>query len=375
MTDPSDTPASGADEANWEAVARFLAGECSPAEAEALRGWVGAAPERARMVAGLEAALGKTDYAPPAGLDVESALHKVRARLHTDSVIPISAARSRRAAEIAGAAQQPAADVVAAPSGSSPRRTMGWSWYAPRVAAALLLVAGSAWFLRSRPAGTGSAERTVATAIGQRQAIALPDGSSAILGPSSELVIVAGYAEGTRTVRLKGEALFTVSHDAAHPFAVETQGTRITDVGTEFSVSSDAETGVTVAVREGAVELRKSADGAPAQLNKGDRAVVGRDASAMIVRGGASDDDFAFTRGALVFRDSPIAEVVADVRRWYGVEIVPGTVAMSSSHVTATFSNESRAEALNVIALALGAVVEMRGDSALLRPRILRPPR
>jgi transmembrane sensor len=123
------------------------------------------------------------------------------------------------------------------------------------------------------------------------------------------------------------------------------------------------------------VELRKSADGAPAQLNKGDRAVVGRDASAMIVRGGASDDDFAFTRGALVFRDSPIAEVVADVRRWYGVEIVPGTVAMSSSHVTATFSNESRAEALNVIALALGAVVEMRGDSALLRPRILRPPR
>jgi transmembrane sensor len=211
--------------------------------------------------------------------------------------------------------------------------------------------------------------------VGQRQTVALPDGSSAILGPSSELVIGAGYADGARTVRLRGKALFTVKHDGAHPFAVEAQRARITDIGTEFSVTSDVDNGVTVAVREGAVELRTSADGAPSLLRPGDRAVVGRDAGATIVRGGASDDDFAFTRGALVFRDSPIAQVVAEVRRWYGVELVPGTVAMSSRHVTATFSNESRAEALQVIALALGADVEMRGDSALLRPRILRPPR
>lgn len=382
MTDHPDTPSSGADATHWEAIARFLAGECTPAEADALRGWVAAAPGRARLVAGLEAALsgdtGRREYPTPAGLDVESALAKVHARMRADAVTPISAAPSRRAAEAAAPASvTEAADVVATLNAST--RTAAaprWTRYAPRVAAAaLLMVVGNAWFLRTRAPNAVSAERTVATTVGQRQTISLADGSQVTLGPSSELVIAAGYAEGARTVRLTGEGLFTVKHDASHPFAVEAQGTRITDIGTEFSVSSDAEVGVTVSVREGAVELRKSADGAPAQLAKGDRAVVSKDATASIVRGGASDDDFAFARGALVFRDSPIAEVVADVRRWYGVEIVPGTVAMGASHVTATFKNESRAEALNVIALALGAVVEMRGDSALLRPRILRPPR
>jgi transmembrane sensor len=366
MTDHPRTPDSGADEAHWEALARFLAGESSPEEGVRMRAWIAEPPERSSMVMGLSALSGMTDFAAAAAIDTEGALAKVHARMRRDAVTPLPLRP----------VSAPVTSSVAA-TARTVRAESRWRRWVPQLAAATLLVAaGTAWFVTDRGVSTaGSAQREFASAVGGTRTVDLPDGSRVVLGPSSRLVMGAGFAEGKRAVTLEGVGLFTVTHDERHPFTVETQGTRIIDVGTEFSVRSDNGYGVHVAVREGAVEVRRSEHGAPALLQKGDRAVIGTNDLATIQRGAVSDDDFDFARGALVFRDATIARVVADVRRWYGVEIVPGTQAMAGRHVTASFSTESREEALNVIALALGAVVEMRGDSALLRPRILRPPR
>jgi transmembrane sensor len=84
-------------------------------------------------------------------------------------------------------------------------------------------------------------------------------------------------------------------------------------------------------------------------------------------RGGASDDDLAWTLGRLVFRDAPIPELAADLERWYGVQLRVTDSALARRHFTGTFSTEPPDSVLKVIGLALGARVEQRGDTAYLR--------
>jgi transmembrane sensor len=73
-------------------------------------------------------------------------------------------------------------------------------------------------------------------------------------------------------------------------------------------------------------------------------------------------------RGQLVFREAPLAEVVASLRRWYGIELRVADTSLGSRHLTATFSSEPPDRVLEVIRLVLGADIERRGDTAIVRP-------
>ena len=66
---------------NWEAVARYLAGE-SPAEEQArVQRWLSDNPADARVITALDDALGRLTLGPDAekGIDVDAALAKVKA--------------------------------------------------------------------------------------------------------------------------------------------------------------------------------------------------------------------------------------------------------------------------------------------------------
>ena len=84
--------------------------------------------------------------------------------------------------------------------------------------------------------------------------------------------------------------------------------------------------------------------------------------------GAANDEDEAWTRGQLVFRDSPLSEVSADLRRWYGIDLRVADTSLTGRHLSATFvMKDPRDHVLKVIALSLGADIELRGDTAVLR--------
>ena len=67
-------------DAEWEELARFLAGESSPEEQRRLRARLARDPERAALVQALDAALTPPDEAPLAAEEVERALASVMAR-------------------------------------------------------------------------------------------------------------------------------------------------------------------------------------------------------------------------------------------------------------------------------------------------------
>jgi len=170
-------------------------------------------------------------------------------------------------------------------------------------------------------------------------------------------------------VILRGEAYFDVRHDAARPFVVRTPTAEVRDLGTTFSVNSGGSTGSRVVVTSGSVSLRpRLAGGEAAVLRAGDRGSVSAAGELRVERGTATDDDVAWTRGRLVFRDAPLPEVAEELRRWYGITLVVRDPELARRHLTATFGTETADEAVRVVAAALGGQLVRRGDTAAVVP-------
>ena len=313
---------------DWDKLGRYLAGESSPEEAAAIRRWLEEHPSDAKAIAALDSAARNAAAAPT--VDVEAALRKVKTRMR---------------------AAPPTRSVT-----HSLRR-----YGALAAAAAVLLVAGvlvARRVPRSRP--TVIAARTYTTHVGERRDYLLSDGTQVTLGPASRLIV------RSRTAELFGEAYFSVVHDAARPFVVRAGDATIRDVGTEFTVHSDSGEAVRVVVSEGAVQLARGRDSVT--LVRGDVGIVAPDGRVAASRGAATDDDLAWTLGRLVFRNAPVAELAADLRRWYGVELRVSDSSLLRRHFTGSFAKEPATQVVDVIALALGAHVERRGDTAFVRP-------
>lgn len=83
-----------------------------------------------------------------------------------------------------------------------------------------------------------TAERTYATAIGERKIVTLADGSRIELNTDTSLRL-SKDAKGRHVSLVKGEAFFEIAHDTAVPFVVEAGSYRVVDLGTQFSVRRD----------------------------------------------------------------------------------------------------------------------------------------
>jgi transmembrane sensor len=327
---------------DWDRIARYLAGEAEPREAESTRRWLEADAERLAMVNALQAALVNVSREESRKPDVESALRKVKSRFGHTKPLSLSA-------------------------GSGPD-DQGWM-FTPylKAAAVLLVLAGGAFFWRDVSGSADSSHpRTFATTVGERRQFRLADGTGVVLGPGSRLIVEPRSSD--RSVSLQGDGYFAVAHDASHPFTVKVGSVKLQDIGTAFSIQTDEDGGIRVAVASGSVALgpREAGRASAEVLRAKDRATIKPGGLVGIERLAVSDDDLAWVQGRLVFRDTPVIQVGAELSRWYGVRLRLADSTLSNLHLTASFSGESVDRVLNVIALSLGARIEREGNVATL---------
>lgn len=340
---------------DWEALARHISGESSPEETARIEAVLIERPQERELLAALDRAMSVMAADVPADLNVEGALGRVKAKF--DAAAP-------PALKVHSNSRRSGAPTV------RPR----WRVPVPAMAAAALLAIGVAsWLtLRDRPVpqAVEPAPRFLATGVGVRDSLQLPDGSRVVLGPLSSVTVARGYGDDSRAVEIRGDAWFDVIHDESKPFTVRAGDATIVDVGTKFAVRSDAPEGVTVSVAEGAVSLRavNTAAHQGVVLQAGDNGLVKSGGQVVTRRGAANPDDVAWLKGSLVFREAPVEEVKASMRRWYGLEVRFADSSLASRHITATFNGESPERVLEVLELVLGADIERRGDTAIVRP-------
>ena len=356
LNDPT-TPDRSEPSVDWEALARYLAGESSAAESEQIARWLEEHKADAALLNALDNALANLALSDIPDVDVEGALSSVVAR--------------RDAAVAAG-------DVIPLRNSGvqhRPRKTaLIWRAVTFLAAAAAVVVAarvvlhGNEAANSPGPSPSGNA-RTFATAIGKRDSVRLADGSRVVLGPASRLTVAAGYGQRVREVELLGEAFFDVVHDNVHPFVVRAGDATIRDIGTSFVVRSDSGSQVQVAVTSGSVLLRPKNGSMNEVLRAGDIGVVVDSQTVTSHHGESTAPYLAWMRDSLVFREAPLSEVSSNLRRWYGVVLRVQDSSLAKQHLTMTFSGDSLDLVLRVIALNLHrAEIERRGDTVFVRP-------
>ena len=340
---------------DWDALGRHLAGETTPEEAAAIEAALEGQPEERALLSTLDGAIASMRVGNPEDLDVESALRGVNAR--------------RRASDDPEAVER-RHDIPAT------RRI--WRTPFPAIAAVGLFAIGIGSWLTLRentaPAVVGDMPGTpgmLATGVGVRDSMRLPDGTQVILGPLSSIRLAADYGTTARNVEIRGDAWFDVTHDSSKPFTVRAGGAAVLDIGTKFAIRTDSLKGVSVTVTEGSVSLRASNTPATSGvvLQAGDNGLLRVDGEIVPLKGTATPDDLAWLQGRLVFRDASMEEVAASMRRWYGIQLRVADPSLKDRHMTATLDGESADVALEILRLALGATIHRSGDTAIIRRR------
>lgn len=353
-------------EADWDAIARFIAGESDPVESRAVQAWLDAHPGDAGLVAAVQRRAGMAESHAQLNVNVDGALARVRARMDAESIVDAAPRLSVSDGGVkrdVAAKRTPGAARIAAEA--TPRRGMR-AWQVALLASAAAL---AVFVSRGRNgAEPTSAEQVFATKIGARDSVKLSDGTRVILAPGSKLTVAAGYGASTRDVTLEGAAFFEVEHDEAHPFTVHAKGAVIRDIGTAFTVKTDEVGNVAVAVTHGVVAVGGGTTAAKSsvELRAGDRGVVQGEQVA-VSRGTVTDDDVSWTHGKLAYRDATLLELQADLRRWYGVELRFGDPTLAKRTMNIPFQADSAADVIKVISLALGVDAVTHGDTVTLQ--------
>lgn len=166
-----------------------------------------------------------------------------------------------------------------------------------------------------------TATQAYATGKGQHQSVKLADGSSIDLNAETRLQVRLASAE-RRVVMGDGEAIFDVAPDKSRPFIVETPSRIVRVVGTQFDVRS-RDGRLTVTVARGRVQVRPAKATAPGRdvlLTPGQRLEVAR-TGAEALDAVDPEEAFGWRAGRLVYRATPLSEVVADLNRQYQDQI------------------------------------------------------
>jgi transmembrane sensor len=189
----------------------------------------------------------------------------------------------------------------------------------------------------------------IVTQPGQKTNVVLPDGSVVWLNSASSLKYQSDFNLSDRQVTLSGEAFFKVQKDQSRRFRVKSGSLNIDVYGTSFNVKNYSDGDFQkVTVAEGIVGISSNSEDIR-RITKGDQAILNK-ASGKITF--TKDDPSlvtSWTNNELIFRDTPIDEVMKALESWYGVEIIIDKQMIGGHNYTFKIKIESFKEVLEMM--------------------------
>jgi len=217
---------------------------------------------------------------------------------------------------IAGIKEQ-SAGIRTTPATAQPLPWLRWPLTAGVTLTAAAAVAVVSWLGQPR-----LQFENIATPASQRQTLTLADGTQVELNAQTSLQIEISR-EGRRVRLAGGEAFFSVHKDPSRPFTVETPSGSVRVTGTKFDVRTETPGVLEVTVLEGSVQANPTEINGrhtpPVSLAPGDNLVAsptGLDRH--LLSPTDLDDALAWRQGQMVFKDTPLREVLARFSRYHG---------------------------------------------------------
>lgn len=232
----------------------------------------------------------------------------------------------------------------------------------------------------------------IITAYGTRQQIVLPDSSVVWLNAGSSLEFPMVFSPERREVVLTGEAYFDVVNNPGHPFYVKLDKMSVKALGTEFNVRAyPGDDRIETTLLSGLVHLvqkkgsgektllkmkpdqhvvynkkenhmmltEKTKDSSTSEEKKNDATIAAKLPSldAEVV----SNKHTAWVAGKLIFRNDSMEEIVRRLERWYNVDITLNNAILKDYSYTATFTDETLEQVLELLKISAPIDYEIRG--------------
>jgi len=263
-------------------------------------------------------------------------------------------------------------------------RLLAWA------ASVLLFTASlSVWFYLQRG--------VYSTAVGEQRTVNLSDGSTVTINALSKVRIAYSPAE-RRVQLLKGQALFNVARNSTRPFIVQTDGTLVKAVGTQFDVYKNS-AGTIVTVVEGRVvvmppmPVRVDSDneepgtagidgssgssGAPASIqHRLHEVFVAAGEQAIVTAQAASKSPHvdvtaatAWTQGLLIFDHAPLSDVVREFNRQNSRALVLVGQDLPRLEISGTFPASGDERIVRFLMDRFGVKVDEDGREIRISPR------
>ncbi|WP_420139646.1 FecR family protein [Sphingomonas sp.] len=262
-------------------------------------------------------------------------------------------------------------------------RSRASTWIRYAAAALLVVLVSSAVLIGLRRAGTPPAPQIAstgqadlrgfgapdyATGVGQRRSVTLPDWSKVSLDADSAIDVA--YVDGARAVRLlRGQALFDVAHDPAHPFRVASGDRVVTAFGTKFNIRQRRyET--RIALLEGSVGVTKGNDplhvaaGAVEMLKPGQQ-LTARAGQADRIVSASSGDSVAWQRGMVHFDADTLADAVAELNHYSREQLIIRDPQVGAMRISGTFRAGDATRFAQSLSMLYPVRVTPAGDNRL----------
>lgn len=323
----------------YELIAAYLAGETDKEQNERLQEWVGLSEENKQVFESLRLAWGASlaDYGKMYEIK-DQVLKKVLNKAGKRRLLrPAISAAALVGALMLGAA---VASLLNKPG---------------QVEAPVALV----------PEG----EITLSTLPGQKAETLLPDGTKVWLNSGTTITYPAAYGVKERTATLvQGEIYLNVSKKDDQLFTLNTPDGIIKVHGTSFDVMSyPADPSMTVSLEDGSIELLTNDNASNTFISPGQKLNLDRSSGKIVLQRCDPALESVWRFGELKITREDFLDVMADMERWYGVEIKVIGKIPKDSYFWMTIKTESLREMLGLLRKITPFSYEIDGKNVLIR--------
>lgn len=335
--------------ADWDRLSRYLAGECSEDEEHQVEAWLREDPENQKLLDALRR-IWKVSERPrdqhlpteeEKAADRERLLREIREQRDQDASEPDTHHR----------------DVSVPKELLSPFRNR----LTQTLMVVALLIGGVIIALQMSEgwkAGTDEPRfREIATERGERDTVRLDDGTRVWLSVDTKLRVPTTFDRRRRRVELSGEAYFEAAPDTDRPFIVKSGDAQVRVLGTKFGVTAyPADSSVQVVVREGSVALEPESGDTKesATIRAGELGQLFGVDHRVTTRTVDVEKYLGWLDSKLDFDNVPLPEVARRLERWYDVEVRLQDEALTSRRLTASFDDTPPEAVAEIIGTTLG---------------------
>ncbi|MBP3344345.1 MAG: DUF4974 domain-containing protein [Bacteroidales bacterium] len=200
---------------------------------------------------------------------------------------------------------------------------------------------------------------TIYTENGVKAKTTLPDGSTVLLNSGSTISYPDKFIGDTREISFSGEGYFNVVSDSLKPMIIKTgHNLDVMVLGTEFNLKTFDSTKIETTLYQGKITLITGAKskGKPSytEVLPNTKSYISNHGTIKLQQMDKITNTAtkAWTKGRIIFNETPLKQVVEELERWHGVRIIVTDNSILKYKITADFNSESIVQIADLIKLS-----------------------